>query len=121
MAPDEASPAEVTFHNEKSTLHRVIHVDGAMGSVTPRGDLIVAVYNERFPYPKTITRQLVDGNLGPEGRGAGREGVFREIEASLVMTGSVAREIHTWLGKKLEELDALTTSTDRQNADDHSD
>ena len=46
---------EVTFHFIKSQTYATYHVDGAYGGLTPRGLVSVALYNERFPIPKTQT------------------------------------------------------------------
>jgi hypothetical protein len=41
---------EIEFYFEKSHLFRVIHVDGAIGAISPGNRLIhMAVFNERAP------------------------------------------------------------------------
>ena len=58
---------EIEFYFEKSHLFPVIHVDGAIGAISPGSRLIhMSVYNERTPVPKKIVHTIsggVDGGV----------------------------------------------------------
>lgn len=101
---------ELEFHFEKASFFRVIHVDGAFGGVSPGNRLIhMSVYSERQPIPKKIVQKINHGVLGeeiPEKRIA-RSGIFRELEADLVMSLETATAIRVWLDQKINELQQI--------------
>lgn len=104
----EETPEKVTFSYIKSGQFRVMHVDGALGGITPRGNLHVALYSERPSIPKVMVHRVEDNVLGPPETVEGRGGIVREIDADLVMTMQVAEELRDWLTVKLEEYAQLT-------------
>lgn len=82
---------------------------GSLGGMTPKGDIFVSFYSERFPLPRTIVCELsADGTLGPEIRserlGEARN-VVREVEVALHLDLDVAKGIAAWLQKKVEEAE----------------
>jgi hypothetical protein len=101
-------PAEpVQFHYIKSTDFRVIHVDGAIGSVTPRGLIHVALYSERLPIPRMSTHRITpDGLLGRSDTQEIRPGVVREVEVSLMLDRSTAESLRNWLNDQISVLDS---------------
>ncbi len=105
---------EVTFHYSKSAQFRVIHVDGAIGGITPRGLIHMAVYSERPPIPKTTTHELTDtGLLGAMFNSEVKEGIVREMEADLMLSIQAATELRDWLTKNLNafaELEATLSN-----------
>jgi len=105
-----AEPAEKTIdiHYEKSNLFRVIPVEGAYGGLTPHGKILMSVFNERLPLPKVVTHEHDAGHLGKEVGRISREGVFREVEAALLMDIQTARAVRKWLGEKIDQVDKLT-------------
>jgi hypothetical protein len=114
--PDSTTPGpvlpagveKIQFHYEKSNLFRVIHVDGAIGGLTPTLDLFISLYNQRGPIPKLIVqRVLPNGQLGEEvmEERSQKEGLFREVEVGLVMNLNVAKALHIWLTDKIELAD----------------
>lgn len=102
----EKAQKEVTFHQEKSPHSRVIHVDGAFGGPSPRGGFMMALYNERFPVPRSVTHAIgEDGALGEETRRDLPDGVFREIEVVALMSLETMRALHGWLEENLRKMD----------------
>lgn len=98
---------ELEFDYEKSNYFRVIHVDGAFGGVSPGSRAIhMAVYSERQPIPKKTVQTVQQGVLGPEilEKRIVRSGIFREIEADLVLSLDAAIALRTWLDSKVIEL-----------------
>lgn len=100
-----ATPTSVTFHYEKAALHRVVHVDGAFGGWNPNRHFHMALYSERFPIPKRLTHEVLpNGVLGSEISRDVRDGVFREIEVSVIMSQDTLLSMYQWLGSQLERL-----------------
>jgi len=96
---------KIKFHYEKSNLFRVIHVDGAVGGLTPTLDVFVSIYSQRAPIPKVMVQKVSpNGQLGDEvvEERVQKEGVFREVEVGLMMNLNVARALFQWLGEKIE-------------------
>jgi hypothetical protein len=96
----------VKFHYLKSSHFRVVHVDGVIGGLAPRGFLHLAVYSERPALPRLLEYQVeADGLLSaaPVAQ-EGREGVVREMEVDLVMDLTAAIALHHWLGNQLESI-----------------
>ena len=85
-------PGPVPFNYIKSNGFRVIHVDGAIGSITPRGLIHAALYSERMPIPQVVVHPVgPDGSLLPPVQQEGRAGVVREVEVEIGGEGRAAR------------------------------
>jgi hypothetical protein len=96
---------KVKFYYEKGNFFRVIHVDGAVGGLTPTLDLFLSIYNQRAPIPQeSVQRIAPNGQLGDEvmEERKQRDGVFREVEVGLVMNLNVAKALQQWLTDKIE-------------------
>jgi len=105
--PSTLMTQELEFDFEKSNLFRVIHVDGFFGGVAPATQLLhLAVFNERQPIPKKVFHQVVNGILQPEimEKREVRQGLFREVEADLVLNLEAAAALRTWLDEKIIEM-----------------
>jgi hypothetical protein len=102
---------EMKFHFEKANFFRVIHVDGAFGGLSPTATgLQMSLYSERAPIPKEVVHQINNGVMGPEilDRRIVRDGVFREVEATLNMSLDVAISMRDWLSGRIDELRAIS-------------
>jgi hypothetical protein len=103
---------ELKFDYIKSNLFRVIHVDGAWGSVTPHLTVQMAIFNERRAIPKqTVNVINPDGTIGdeiPEKR-VERDAIVREVEADLVMDLQTAKHIIAWLQQRVTQIEKLVT------------
>lgn len=98
---------ELEFDFEKSNLFRVIHVDGFFGGVAPASQFLhMAIFNERQPIPRKVFHPVKDGILEPEiiKKREVRPGLFREVEADLIMTMEVAMGLRAWLDEKITEM-----------------
>lgn len=82
-------------------------MDGAFGGVSPTGMIHMGVFTERAPFPRVVTHEVIDGEIGPEAARVSRDGAVREMEVSLVLSEDVARVLHSWLGEKVEQLSRL--------------
>ena len=93
----------VSFDYIKSNSFRVVHGNGVLGGVTPSGDIHMAVWNQRQPYPKRVSYAVTsDQELGDEVGLEVRDGLVREVEVGVVMSPSTALEVIEWLQKQLE-------------------
>ena|SRR5436190_23367808 len=109
------------FHFVKSNFYRVIHVDGAWGGMSPKGNIQISVFNERTPIPREVTHEMIaEGDhysLGKEvaSERVGKDGVVREVEADLVLSIDTAEGLYHWLGNKLKEIKALKGDADKKS------
>ncbi len=73
---------------KKSQSFRVIHADGAYGGTSPRLQLFIAFYSERFPIPTVLTYET-SATGAPQREiiteRESKEGVFREIEVGVTL------------------------------------
>jgi len=97
----------IDFHNIKGDGFRTIHVDGAFGGVSPRGQHInMTIYSERWPVPTQMTHKVDEnGTLGEElaEKRATRRGIVRELEANLVFDIETAKRLAQWLLEKIQQ------------------
>lgn len=96
----------VNFDYIKSPLFRSIHVDGAIGAVTPNGHIHLSLYNERPAIPRQIIHELApDGQLGEEipGRRVSRGGIVREMDVDVYMSVETVESLRNWLTDKIDE------------------
>lgn len=103
MADDADAPkgASINFDFEKSGLFRVIYVEGGWGGIALDGMIHCALYNQRAPIPKSLVHE-VDPETGQVGKELtekrqSRAGIFREVEAEVVMSPEAAMQIGKWL------------------------
>lgn len=95
---ESTPPSSIKFFYEKAKLFRVIHVDGAIGGLTPTRDIFVSLYNQRTALPQTVEQNITpDGKLGTVTDTQGKHGIFREMEIGVVMTPEVAGQIAEFL------------------------
>ena len=112
-SPLQAKPTHetVTFHYIKGPDFRTIHIDGAIGGITPSGFLHIAMYCERAAIPKKIVQKLLpDGSLGPELERIGKLGVARQMEIDIIVNEATARNLKAWLDEQLENFKRRRTT-----------
>jgi hypothetical protein len=111
MAASESVPIEpgnLKFFYIKGSSFRVLHVDGALGGITPRGYIHFSVYSERPAIPQTTEHTLSpEGALSPATSVEGKAGIVRELDADLIMSKLTATELRDFLSSRLGELDRL--------------
>lgn len=102
---------QIEFHYMKSPQFRTVHMDGAIGGITPAGNVHFAVYNERTPIPRSVVSELgSDGAVGKSLSISGLGGIHRELEIDLVMTPSVAKQLAEFLLRQAIEQAEVTSS-----------
>lgn len=106
--------SRVAFDYIKSSHFRVLRADGAIGGITPSGSIHFALYSERQAIPRRLVHQLEpNGSLGPPiaDETVSRDAVVREMEVDVFLSISVARSLHQWLGKQIEEWEQVRGRT----------
>jgi len=110
-------PREIIFRYEKSLLCRVIHVDGAWGGLTPRGDVYMALYSEHQPTPdQTVYRQNPDGVTASEVSTDSIEGVIREIDVEAILTYQGAIALRDWLNDRIKNIDEVRSEIESRRS-----
>lgn len=112
--PDPTGPSELSFHYVKSPDYREISCDGALGGVTPKKRIWMALYAERGPVPRVMTFKAeatgkpnefkVDDQVQPL-RVETREGLVRHVEVTAYMDLEVAKALHRWLGQRIAQVE----------------
>ena len=91
-----------------------VYVNGTHGGVSPRGELVMNFYLERMALPESITHEInPNGTIGSEVAAEPADlanSLVRFVEAGVVMNYQNARELHHWLGDRLQEMEALERS-----------
>lgn len=101
---------EIRFFFEKSQNFRVIHCDGAFGGPAPNasvGLIHMALFSERLPLPKSVVHEIQGGQIGHEllEKRDSKDGVFREVEADVIMSLATAASIRDWLTEQIRVIE----------------
>ncbi len=104
----EPASNRLRIEYQKANLFRVVHADGAYGGTSPRLQLFIAFYNERFPIPRVLTYETSSSgapeNEVTEARES-KEGIFREVEVGVVLDLTAAKGFAAWLNEQVAELE----------------
>lgn len=108
-APSDSATTEVVvFEYIKSTAFRVIHADGAIGGISPSGNIHFALFSDRPAIPRLqVNERNADGTLGrvkPE-HTVVRPGIIREMDVDVVMSPVAAKALADWLIQNLSKLE----------------
>jgi hypothetical protein len=103
--------SEVAFRYTKSSLCRVIHMDGAWGGVTPQGHVQMGLYSEKHEVPESHTYDVVGKDSSSKSgvlrqKAIADRGLVREIEVEVIMSTEVARALMRWLEERLAMVEA---------------
>lgn len=105
---NEAPPEKLRIEYIKSHAYRMVRADGALGGTSPRLELFISFYNERFPIPKVLVYKPTDtGAPGEEivEERESKEGIIREVEVGITMDLPTAKSFAGWLAQKIGELE----------------
>lgn len=98
-------PENVRFFYVKSPQFRVIHADGAVGGVTPRGFIHMAFYSERPAIPQSQQFKVEpDGLISEPYETEGKEGIIREMDVDVIMGKQTAIQLRDWLDTRILQL-----------------
>jgi hypothetical protein len=105
---NEPIPNKLRIEYKKSQSFRVIHADGAYGGTSPRLQLFIAFYSERFPIPQVLTYETSPSGA-PEreiiSERESKEGLFREVEVGVTLDLNAAKGFLAWLTERVGELE----------------
>ena len=104
------TPITVPFHYIKSNQFRVLHADGAIGSLTPSGLIYVGFYSERAAMPQMQVHEITEsGQIGPEHpeERVSKKGIVREIEVGTIMSAETAAFLVSWLQERIDLVNKL--------------
>jgi len=115
------SNKEITFKYIFTYDYNPVYVNGAHGGVSPRGELIMNFYLERAPLPNSVSHEITqNGTIGAESAMEPEDlqsSLVRYVSNGVVLSPQTARDLHAWLGEKINELDTLEKArTDFINA-----
>jgi hypothetical protein len=111
----------VVFEYIKSPLFRVIHADGAIGGLTPAGNVHFALYSERSAIPQmTVHPHRPDGTVGPPGQTVARPGIVREMDVDVVISPNFIPAFIEWLQQVEQQAKAQAEAIKqvKENAND---
>ena len=101
-----ADQSLLIFEYIKSPSFRVIHADGAIGGLTPQGNIHFALYSERTAIPRMhVFKANPDGTLGAQisEQTVTRPGIIREMDVDVVLSPQVAEGLLAWLTDRVNE------------------
>ncbi|MER9421448.1 hypothetical protein NKI88_03185 [Mesorhizobium sp. M0317] len=103
-ATAKANDEVVVFEYIKSAYFRVIHADGAIGAVTPEGNIHFSLFSNRPAIPRLeVYAKNADGTLGdlvPE-HTVVRAGIIREMDVDVIINPATAQALVNWLNANL--------------------
>ena len=105
----KVSSETVEFHYIKGPDFKSVHIDGAIGGLTPRGLAHIAFFSERAAIPKkTVSELLPSGAVGEEitSQREGKDGIVRQMEVDVFLTEPAVLDLRNWLNVRLEEFAA---------------
>lgn len=108
--PPIIEESSIGFDFIKSPYFRNIHLDGVYGGITPKGNIHMAVYNERFAIPKKMVYRVAsDGSLGDEIIEKREQlDVVRELEANILLDLNTAKYLIGWLQNQVDAVEGLS-------------
>ena len=96
----------VAFDYIKGANFRIVRADGAIGGITPPGQIHFALYSERHPIPRRLVHTLDDeGKLSApiKSETVSRDAIVREVEVDVFLNIEAAKGLYDWLGSKIDE------------------
>ena len=113
MQSDEKT--KVNFIYKYSDDYNPIYANGAIGGLTPQGEIVANFYFERLPLPKVVEQRVnPEGKLGEVVSTDPAEhqfNIIRFIEQGVIFNLKSAKEFNTWLSKKVQELEQRGQTT----------
>lgn len=106
------APKTVAFEYIKGNHFRVIHADGAIGSITPHGNVHIAFYSERPAIPQMTVhtvdaRGRIDHVPIPE-QTVGKKSIIRELDVDVVIERDAIDGLIRWLQAQKDALNKKT-------------
>lgn len=100
----------ILFHNKISPNFKQVHVDGALGGLTPKGLLNFNFFSERFTIPKATEYRVVgEGSQLEKIKDSedSKDGIIREYEFGVYLTLDTAKSLVSLISTKILELEKI--------------
>jgi len=82
------------------------YVNGAIGGITPQGEIVINFYLERFPLPNTEIFEVTEEGKLAEKKSVDPEdyarSLVRQVTHGVVLNLKTARQVHEWLRQQIE-------------------
>jgi hypothetical protein len=102
---------ELRFTYEYRQGYEPHYINGALGGVSPRGEIIANFFFEKPVLPTLVANEITaNGAIGGEiaEEPADMRNTFvRAVTTGIVLNYDNARNLHAWLGEKIKELEFL--------------
>ncbi len=103
---------KIKFNYIKNELYAPTFANGALGGLTPKGELVINFYTEISSIPKSQTHEVEGNTIQPEiiserepkEDATSLVNATRIISTGVILSATTATEIHAWLGTQLEIL-----------------
>lgn len=107
-----SSAPKVTFKYIFKYDYNPVYVNGAHGSISPRGEIVANFYLERPPLPKEMVHAVTpEGAISAEVVSVDPKDLnsmlIRYVSQGVVLNYQNALELHRWLGERIAELEHL--------------
>lgn len=104
METPASGPDRISISFENSPHHFTAPVNGAWGGLTPDGEVVAALYQERGTIPDIIEVEVEEGLADlSQGDRISRGDILREVQATFVMSPEAAQRIGEWLLEKSQQ------------------
>jgi hypothetical protein len=105
MKADSGKKA-VTYKYERHPDYRIVYANGAVGGVTPRGEIMYDLFIEFVGVPEETVHSVTPEGLGPEiGRTPESPPFTRQSQIGVVMTPGQAKSFGYWLINQVENME----------------
>lgn len=109
---------KVSFRFKISPNYAVYAIDGALGGLTPKGEITMNVFHERHAIPKKTVHEInPDGSLGKIIEKEEKKSIIRDIPFGLSMSPNTARSIARWLNDRADEFEKFINDSDNKKVE----
>jgi hypothetical protein len=103
---EEDRARRITYRYEKHPDYRIVFANGAVGGVTPRGDIKFDLFIEYLEVPEESVHSITPDGLGPEIDRKPRNSPFtRQSQVGVIMGPGQAKSFAYWLMGQVEALE----------------
>jgi len=96
----------ITYKYERHPDYRIVYANGAVGGVTPRGEILFDLFIEFVGIPDETVHSITPDGLGPEIERKPESPPFtRQSQMGVVMTPGQAKSLGYWLINQVENIE----------------
>ncbi len=102
----EPGKRTITYKYERHPDYRIVYANGAVGGVTPRGEILYDLFIEFVGVPQETVHSVTPDGLGPEIERKPESPPFtRQSQIGVVMTPGQAKSLGYWLLNQVESME----------------